>query len=185
MKLKKILTGKPFTIGTLIVFCVGTLAVSLYLRNETNPDFVPNPTTVVNLTDSWEENKSVVPSGTSISPAASGGEAAPKANEDQYPKEVQNENNNVVVDFTDPEQEKPKAPEKPATSGDAKNPKKPPEYKAEEIKPPASASIPAPGSKNEKGEIYDPVFGWIKPGKAVAEPIHNDKDPNEQVGSMD
>lgn len=191
MKLKKILTGRPFIIGALIVICIGTLAVSLYLSNDEEPGFVPDPAPTGQLTDndqvtgSWEENKRDVPSGNPGNPIASGGEANPKADEGQYPKEVKNEDNNVVVDFTDPDPEKPKPPEKPVTSADSKNPNKPPEYKPEEIKPSPSTSAPAPGSKNEKGEIYDPVFGWIKPGAAEAKPIHNDKDPNEQIGSMD
>jgi len=192
LKLKKILTGRPFIISALSVLCVVSFAVSLYLSNDKGMDFVPDPAPTGQLADneqpisSWEENKSDVPSVDPGNPIASGGEASPRADEGQYPKEVKNEDDNVVVDFTDPEPEKPKPPEKPVTNADSKNPDKPPEYKPEEIKPQASTSPgPAPGSKNEKGEIYDQAFGWIKPGKAVAEPIHNDGDPNKQIGSMD
>ena len=191
MKLKKILTYKPFIIGALVVLCVSTLVISLYLNNDRSPDFIPDTTSVGNLTDSWEENKSDVQSGTpsdpavSNTPAVSGGEAGPKANDNQYPKEVENKDSTVIVDFTDPEPEKPKAPEKPAASADTDNPAKPPEYKEDETKPPTkSTGTPAPGSKNEKGEIYDPVFGWIKVVEGVGIPTDNDGDPDKQVGSM-
>lgn len=186
MKPKKILTSRPFIIGTLTFLCLGTLVISIYLSNDKGRDFVPDPTPARQLTDSWEEKRSDVPSSAPSSSITSSKEAGSKTNEDQYPKEVKNKDNNVVVDFTNPEPEKPKAPEKPVTSSDTNNPNKHPEYKAEETKPPASkSSIPAPGSKNEKGEIYDPVFGWIKPGAAEAKPIHNNGDPNKQIGSMD
>lgn len=186
MKLKKILTGRPFIMGTLTVLCVGAFAISLCLNSDRSPKFTPDPAPAGQLTDNWEENRSDVPSGTPVSPAALDGENVSKAEKDEYPKEVQNKDNNVTVNFTDPGQQKPSAPEKPAISGDTKNPDKPPEYKNEKIKPPASPSgTPAPGSKNDKGEVYDPVFGWIKPGAANSKPIHNNGDPNKQIGSME
>lgn len=185
MKLKKVLTGRPFIISALTVLCVGAIAIFFYVNYNKKPAFIPDPTPAGQLTDNWEENMSDVKSGTSIGTAASGEEAVPNSDENQYPKEIKNGDNNVIVDFTDPEHDKPKAPEKPETSSDTKKPDKQPEYKDEELKPQASTSVPAPGSKNEKGEVYDPVFGWIKPGDAEAEPIHNDGDPNKQIGSME
>lgn len=43
----------------------------------------------------------------------------------------------------------------------------------------------APGSTNDKGQVYDPVFGWVTPSTVQQEVIGGDGDPNKMVGSMD
>ena len=47
-----------------------------------------------------------------------------------------------------------------------------------------ASSGPAPGSTNNNGEFYDPVFGWVKPGTVQQQEIDNEGDPNKMVGNM-
>jgi len=41
-----------------------------------------------------------------------------------------------------------------------------------------------PGSMNDKGEVYDAAFGWIKPAEVIQEPIDSEGDPNKIIGNM-
>lgn len=43
---------------------------------------------------------------------------------------------------------------------------------------------PQPENRNSNGEVFDPVFGWVRPGNSEQRPIDSDGDPNKMVGSM-
>ncbi len=213
MKLKKFVTSKPFMAGSLAVLCVGILVVCLILQGNEKTEFVPDPASSITPVDSWSEKTSPAISGTTIETRDNVAASTPE--KEEYPKVVESDDNETKVEFTDPSPEKLEAPDTPEGKTELEDPgsshpvQKDPtviptpskqqskqetmkevkkntkqETKQEtkkELKPPA----PAPGSKNEKGQVYDPAFGWITIEEGVGIPTDNDGDPDKQIGSMD
>lgn len=110
--------------------------------------------------------------------------------DEAYPKVVEETEDEVVVDFTAPkspdEAEPPEIPEGKTEIADPEpdhTPNIDPSVTAPEPEAPASSG-PAPGSTNNNGEFYDPVFGWVKPGTVQQQEIDNEGDPNKMVGNM-
>ena len=60
----------------------------------------------------------------------------------------------------------------------------PEETEPEPTAPPAQDNTPAPGSTNENGAVYDPVFGWVVPGQVEQTTSGSSGDPNKMVGDM-
>ena len=182
--MKKLVTSKKFIAGTLAVLCVGILVVCLIVSNDKKGEFVPDPTQSADPVDTWEENPSSAPSGS--------GYAGTKgtADEEEYPKVVEENEDEVVIDFTDPSPSKEPAPTTPGTDADhVDHDAVPVQTPSEGGKPQeqssGSSNTPAAGSTNSQGQVYDPVFGWFTPGDANAESIDSDGDPNKMVGEMD
>ncbi len=193
MKPKKILTSKPFIAGTLVVLCVGILVVCLVIRgNNEEGEFVPTPSSTPTPIESWKENPSATMAEKETGKDNNTGDSS---KEEEYPKVVETDEEQTVVDFTDPTPEKseeaPPAPEgkteiDPGPSHPVqKDPTVTPKPSKQESKPSNSSAAPAPGSKNEKGQVYDPAFGWVTPSKVHQETIDGDGDPNKMVGEMD
>ena len=93
----------------------------------------------------------------------------------------------IVINFTVPDSDKAPAPEKPGLVSDHIDhdiaPVIEPRIESsfiEELKP----GTPAPGSVNNKGEVFDMVFGWVKPSAVINERARSDGDPNKMVGEM-
>ena len=96
----------------------------------------------------------------------------------------------MVVDFAPPKSpEDAEPPEAPAGKTEIRmplpdhTPNIDPDVQAPQPEAPPSTG-PAPGSTNEKGQFYDPVFGWVKPGAVDQQEIDSDGDPNKMVGNM-
>lgn len=188
--MKNFIKSKGFLFSVLAIACVGILVTCFLVNREQKSDFQPEAIS----TNADTQEVPVTPS-----PAASAGNRtntstpAPTATKDpmaEYPKVVDEAENEVVIDFTpDGEELKTETPESPTAEGDTTDPSAPPTYAPEEIEPeptatPAQNSTPAPGSSNGNGAVYDPVFGWVVPGKVEQTPADSSGDPNKMVGDM-
>jgi hypothetical protein len=178
-------THKKLIITTVLcVACIGILVTCFILSRDRTPEFTPEPLQA-GTPSTWEENNSNTGGNGSATNPTNSGTAA-----EGYPKETQDADGNVNIEFTPPSEEvKPEAPDPPKTDADNTNPAAPPTYKPEQVNPPAETkpqdkSTPAPGSKNSDGAIYDPAFGWIVPGSVNQSTIDSEGDPNKQVGEM-
>ena len=202
--MKKLITSKPFIAGSLGVLCVAILAVCLLWGNDKHLFVIDDPVSL-NAIESWTENPSS-PAGTaekaSVSPVwqstnsqawqPSGGQPWQPSNSQpvnpvgEFPKIAEESSDEVVIHFTDPAPYKEPAP---ATQGtDPNNAPAQSSSSAHEQRssppPTTSSGTPAPGSKNASCEVYDPVFGWVKPGIVIQTEIDSDGDINKMVGSM-
>lgn len=189
MKFKEIIRTKAFIAGSLSVVCVGILAACIFIGREKPAEFKPEPPTSSAPISTWEEN------ATGNAGLADGDSDGQKAQGDEYPKQVETSDDEVVIDFTDPEPEKPEAPKAPEGSENPTNPEHPtyskedvpkPESKPKpESQPKPESSGPQPGDRNEQGQVYDRAFGWVTPSDVKQEVIDGDGDPNKMVGTMD
>lgn len=208
MKLKKTFTSKPFLAGSLAVLCVGILAGCLFWQNSRKPEFTPAPVAAETPAKSWAERPTAEAAAESRTEPASAEALAesPSAHEtaaEEYPKEVESNEEQTVIHFTEPEPAKPTAPpapegkevredpgpEHPVTPAPETAAAESPDSQTPDSNPvpgsnPVPDGEPVPGSTNEKGEVYDPLFGWVMPGKATQIPITSDGDPNKMVGNM-
>lgn len=186
--MKKFLTSKAFLVSALIVLCVSVGAVCLYFNMDRGPEFIPEPPNQGESTSDWTENGGGAQGTT---PPASN---APAPEQEVYPKVVEDDGKDVVIDFTPPQSSEAEAPETPAGKTEIEKPQQKPDTSHPvtpdtNVKPPEQKpqqpSGPAPGSTNEKGQVYDPAFGWVTPSQTTTVPSDNDGDPNNMVGSMD
>ncbi len=196
MKLKNIVTSKPFIAGSLTVLCVGILTVCLILQGNEKTEFIPAPSSSEAPVESWSENPSPTESGKEIKTSDNVATSTPK--NEEYPKVEESDDNKTVVDFTDPSPEKPETPpapegkteiadpgsSHPVQKDTAVTPTPSKQQPKKETKQESKPSTPAPGSKNEQGQIYDPVFGWITPSDVQQETIDGDGDPEKMIGEM-
>lgn len=210
MKKKHFFSSKPFIAGSLAVLCVGVLAVCLVLNENEKSGFIPEPTLIPAPIEDWTEmpssteaEKETPDKKTPDQKVATNGATDVSPNE-EYPKVVESAEDQVIVDFTDPTPRKTETPSVPEGKREITDPgsshpvqkdptvtKAPPKQEAtptvtvapSKQKPKSATS--APGSKNEKGQIYDPIFGWVTPSKVEQEVIDGDGDPNKMVGEMD
>lgn len=177
MKLKQFLTSKSFLLGMLAILCVAILLVCLAVGRDKGSEFVPEPPATSSPTDGWEEN-----GGTpSASPSESGNfdvVLPSKKPEPSFPQVSAETEEQTVVDFTDPEPDKPEGktvqedpgPEHPVNPNPAVTPPPTPE--------PSQPSRPESGDTNDQGQVYVPGFGWATPSKVEQIPIDSDGDPN-------
>lgn len=188
--MKKFLTSKPFMVTVLAVLCIAVVVGCLFLNRDKGTDFVPEPPQESESVSDWKENGSN-PDGTK--PAVT---VTPDSTQEQetYPKVVEEDGKDTVIEFTPPQSSEAEAPEAPAGKTEIEKPQQKPEVSHPvqpdpTVKPPeqkpTEPSGPAPGSTNEKGQVYDPAFGWITPSQTTTVPSDNDGDPNKMVGSMD
>lgn len=180
--MKKLITSKKFIAGTLVVLCVGILVICLIVGGDKKNEFVPDPFPTGEPVDTWEENPSSTPSGGGYAGIQGANDA------DAYPKVVEENPDEVVIDFTDPSPTKEPAPETPGKDTDhVDHDSVPVQTPSEGGKPQQESSdsnTPAPGSTNSQGQVYDPVFGWVTPSTGNTVPMDNDGDPNKMVGEM-
>lgn len=178
--MKKLLTSKTITIGAFVIVCITIIIVCLITGNSKKNSFEPDPIQTENQNETWEENESnfIDDINTDIQ----------NETKDEYPKITKEDEQEIVIDFNDPAPIKDPAPSDPGTKQDEI------EHSAVPTQSPSNDGVPqeksadnnpAPGSTNEKGQIYDPVFGWITPANVVEKNIDSDGDPNKMVGEMD
>ncbi len=184
--MKKFFTSKTFLVSLLAILCIGIAAVCLILSMEKPSNFTPDPVESQSV-DDWQENASTV--NPNDWGSAADGNSSDKST-GQYPKVVEENDDDVVVDFTPPQSpEDAEPPAIPDGKTEIKNPTPEhtpnidPEVTAPEPEKPVS-NDPTPGSTNGSGEFYDPVFGWVKPGTVNQQGIDSDGDPNKMVGNM-
>lgn len=181
--MQKILKSKKFLAGTLAVLCTGILIVCFVVSiGKNNKEFVPDPLSTGETVDTWDAN----PASSSEDRGYSGAQGTNDAEE--YPKVVEENENAVVIDFTDPSPAKADPPRTSGTNADQVD------HDAVPVQTPSSdgkpqenptTNTPAPGSTNGQGQVYDPAFGWITPAEVIQKSINSDGDPNKMVGDMD
>jgi len=187
--MKKHFTSKPFLVTALIVSCIAVVAVCLYFNWERDTRFIPEPPQSSESVSEWKENTG---STTATNPAVT--TPGHTQVQEAYPKIVEDDDGNVIIDFTPPQSSEAQAPEVPAGKTEIEKPQQQSEVSHPvnpdpDIKPSEPVTQapggPSPGSTNDKGQVYDPVFGWVT--LSPVEQIHtdNDGDPNKIVGSMD
>lgn len=200
--MKNFLTSKRFIVSSLSVACLGILAVCWFVSREPNKNFVPEESTPI-ASQNWQETS---PSTSSLAEKPAN-ESPPKATEptEAYPKVVEvfeeeseeaTEGKNpaettkaVVIDFTPtetPKETPPPVPEGKTVMEDS-GPEHPvnPEPEVTAPAPETTASPePAPGSVDNNGAVYDPLFGWVVPGDVNQSTVDSDGDPNKMVGNM-
>ena len=183
--MKKLISSKTFIAGTLAILCVVILVVCLLWSKGDKPDFIPDPVPSGAPIDSWTEN-STSPNGETdkngFTPADyPSGSQSENTSAGEYPAVIEDKEKEVIIAFIDPEPTRESPPETPGTNNDM--PSQPPDHVGKPQENPDSGK-PIPGSTNEKGEVYDRVFGWVKPG--VVEQIEGDSpgDPNKIIGNM-
>lgn len=186
--MKKFLTSKPFLVTALIVLCVSVVAVCLFLNWDRGTEFIPEPPQQSESVSDWTEN------GDSVAGTKPSETNKPAQEQAVYPKVVEEDSDNTVIEFTPPQSSEAVAPEVPAGKTEIEKPQQKPEVSHPvtpdtNVKPPEpkpqEPSGPAPGSVNDKGQVYDAAFGWVTPSQTVTIPSDNDGDPNKMVGSMD
>ncbi|SHO45234.1 DUF6550 family protein [Anaerocolumna xylanovorans] len=192
IKLKKTVTSKPFIAGTLAVLCVGILAVCLIPRGTEKTEFVPEPTPTITQAESWNEDtaaKEAQEPTVTVSPVPTSKAVEKSDTKADYPKTVESDENQTVVEFTDPSPVQPEEPAVPEGKTKVKASSSDTAHKDPTVTPSkqkaSQSDTPVPGSKNEKGQVYDAAFGWITIEEGVGIPTDNDGDPDKQIGSMD
>lgn len=185
--MKNIFKSKGFIVTSLVIVCITILSVCWYAGRDRSDPFLPDESPPASgITDGWTEN--------SLSSGAGSGADAytpPQSTEptEEYPKVVEESEDEVVIDFTDTgkaESTPPPAPEGKTVQedpGPAHEVNPAPEVTAPEPQTPAS-NKPAAGSTNGNGAVYDPVFGWVVPGKVQQSTGDSDGDINKMVGNM-
>lgn len=103
---------------------------------------------------------------------------------------MEDDGKDVVIEFTPPQSSEADPPEVPVGKTETRKPQQKPEVshpvspdpdvKAPEPKP-QEPSGPAPGSTNDKGQVYDAAFGWVTPSQTTTIPSDNDGVPNKMV----
>lgn len=186
--MKKFLTSKPFLITTLSVLCIAVVAVCLFLNMDQGPEFIPEPPQQSESVSDWAENSG---STQGTTPPTTN---TPAQEQEAFPKVVEDDGKDVVIEFTPPQSSEAEAPEAPAGKTEIEQPQQKPDTSHPvtpdpNVKPPEQKpqqpSGPAPGSTNDKGQVYDAAFGWVTPSKTTTIPSDNDGDPDKMVGSMD
>lgn len=188
--MKNFIKSRGFLLSVLAIACIGILTVCFVVNRHTDNNFQPEE--IASNTQTQEPQVTPAPATNTESPAPAH-TPAPAATKDpmeEYPKVVDESEEEVVIDFT-PESEElqPETPEPPVAEGDAADPSAPPTYAPEATEPeptapPAQYSTPAPGSTNENGAVYDPVFGWVVPSQIEQTTSDSNGDPNKMVGDM-
>lgn len=183
--MKKFIASKSFIISVLCVLCVGVLVTCWIVSRDDRGNFTPEQPQTSESSGVWEE-------------ASSGNEADVNQNsegtntdqnKDTYPKVVEDNGQDVKIDFTQPQTSPSDPPEIPEGKTEISDPSSShPVQKDPTVTPPkqkpSQSSTPAPGSKNEQGQVYDPVFGWVTVTEGVGIPTDNDGDIDKQVGTM-
>ena len=99
-----------------------------------------------------------------------------------FPKLVEVSASEVIVDFTNPQPFRAPPPIEAGTDPEEKPTEPPVESRQTRATPPEPT--PAPGSANSSGEVYCPVFGWVRPGPIVVIDVDSDGDINRIIGNM-
>lgn len=191
--MKIFLKSKGFLVSALILSCIGILIACWYVSRDQTSDFQPAETSNVIQSQNWEEHQETAEGHTEetnsseayVIPTDSNIHESP----DAYPIMSEVSESEVSIDFTPTEtqaQSPPPLPEGKTLLEDAgpEHPVNPaPDVTAPEPET-SSNNEPSAGDTNQDGAIYDPVFGWVVPGKVTQSTLDSDGDPNKMVGNM-
>lgn len=193
--MKKFFTSKGFIVTSLSVLCVAILGICWYVGLDKSDPFLPDESPPASSAGNpWSEDTALEEdkkngSSTAYSPAT---QQQPTQPAEEYPKIAEESDDEVVIDFTDTKKKKTEATPPPAPKGKTVIADSGPEHEVNpdsEVTAPATETAPAdpgpaPGSTNEDGAVYDPVFGWVVPGKVEQTTMDSDGDINKMVGNM-
>lgn len=189
--MKQLLKSKAFLAAVLSASCIGILAACWYVSRDRTADFKPEGTETTAESQDWQETSDSQKEPSKTETDAYTPPAQPETTEslESYPKVESEAEDEVVVDFTPtekPEETPPEAPDGKTIMEDPgpEHPVNPvPEVTAPATEAPADKE-PEPGSVNENGAVYDPVFGWVVPSQVTQSTMDSDGDPNKMVGNM-
>lgn len=177
-------------IGIAVIVAIIATAVTIYIltRPESSSSSSNAPDAPTQSSADWTENGDLSAPMQSEAPDESQEKIETDEQSEEYPKQTQQSDGSVEIEFTAPPAEKPEAPtEKPTADGDYTNPDAPPTYEPEETNPPETPKEEdvQSGDQSSDGKVYDKVFGWVTPGGVDQTPIDNEGDPDNIVGNMD
>lgn len=190
--MKKILRSRGFLVTVLSVSCFAILAVCWMLSQDTKTSFLPDEQPPDTVQEEWKDTPdSTDPAGSSQNRTDAGipGQNSAEEKLEGYPKVTEESEQEIVIDFV-PEETKdetpPPPPEGRTVTADpgGEHPVNPAPETASAPAETGKEDTPAPGSTNENGAVYDPVFGWMVPGQVNQSAIDSSGDPNKMVGNM-
>lgn len=188
--MNKIFKSKGFLVSVLAVLCVAILGICWFASRDRTEDFKPDALPSSSNISDWSDGGSQSGNGSSSAKDDTFGQNSVR--EEEYPKMTSETEDEVIIEFTDtdkPEETPPPAPEgKTEIEDPGEEHEVQPDPSVPEVTPPpdnqSGGNEPAPGSSNENGAVYDPVFGWVVPSQGVEIIGDSDGDLNKQVGNM-
>lgn len=192
--MKKFFTSKGFIVTSLSILCIAVLGICWYVGLDKSDPFLPDESPPASSSESpWSEDTALEDDKKGkISTAYSPTMQPPTQPAEDYPKVAEESAHEVIIDFTDTEKKEAEISPPPAPEGKKILEDPGPEHEVipdPEVTAPATETSPAdpgpaPGSTNEDGAVYDPVFGWVVPGKVEQTTMDSDGDINKMVGNM-
>jgi hypothetical protein len=202
---------RTFATCGLSALCITVLAGTYFLTRKPETEFIPVSVEQADVTDTWEENSGINANATLpvvIVGKDSQGQLQGTTSDDIQTVVSESETNSTISlsDSSTKEdalQEKPAEP--PVTTDDVTDPDKQPEYDLPIRQTPTPTSTPTSTPKQDNptgstkaetpsgntapssshpGQVYDPVFGWVKVGNTQQDNIDSDGDINKQIGTM-
>ncbi|MCM1214936.1 MAG: hypothetical protein NC331_06455 [Lachnospiraceae bacterium] len=189
--MKKFFKSKGFLAAALSASCIGILAACWLSTRDTESSFQPDEPQPSAVAAEWKDTPAPAktPAGNRAD-ACIPAQAKTGQDLEAYPKVVEESAQEVIIDFlpaADTETT-PEPPAPPVAEGGTDNPASPPSYAPEDLEPEPTGlprdDTPAAGSSNGNGAVYDPVFGWVIPGKVNQINMDSSGDPNKMVGNM-
>lgn len=178
--MKKLLKSRAFQAAALSIACIGILAVCFLAGRDGEEPFQPEEVSAESQPQEWTEPRATARPAVTENHAAPTPAKTPEDILESYPQVVEESEAGAVIDFTpDAPELKEDPPAPPAPQGGTKDPETPPSYEPEAVEP-----APAPDGNPGNGAVYDPVFGWVVPGKVVQSSMDSPGDPDKMVGNM-
>lgn len=202
---------RTFAICGLSALCIAVLAGTYFLTRKPETEFIPVSVEQADVTDTWEENFGIDANATL--PVVVVGEDSQgqlqETTSDDTQTVVSESGTDSTISLSDSStkedalQEKPAEP--PVTTDDVTDPNKQPKYDPPIKQTPTPTSTPTSAPKQDSptgstkaetpsgntapdsshpGQVYDPVFGWVKVGNTQQDNIDSDGDINKQIGTM-
>ena len=194
--MKKPIISKTAIVAILAGFGVSILTASLIWGTSKQIKFIPDDPLLVSVpVESWTENtnrtvffeEKIIKETEnnefiSIQYTANGQPKDKTATEpeNEYPQITEKNEEAIMINFIDPESSYKEPPPKNPGTDFNEMPAHPPTATQSQADP--NSDKPIPGSVNEKGEVYDRAFGWVKPGGVMEIEIDSAGDPNKMVG---
>ena len=190
--MKKIFKSKGFLVTVLSVSCIAILAACWLVGRDTKTAFLPDGQPPDAVQEEWKDTPDVTDSAGGSQNRTDAGIPGQNSAEEKlegYPKVAEESGQEIVIDFV-PEETKdetpPPPPEGRTVTADpgGEHPVNPAPETASAPAETGKEDPPAPGSTNENGAVYDPVFGWVVPAQVNRSSIDSSGDPSKMVGNM-
>jgi len=177
---------KMFIVGTAAVIFICVLTFFFVGGKNGRSEFIPESPEPVAVIESWTENTTSTIENTENSRNNPFNQPTEKQTTIQTEEPTQTEETTesaVIIYFNEPTPPKEPPPDITGTNPDEPAPAESPDHVGQPHDNPVPDSTVA-GNRNNKGEVYDPVFGWVTPGKAEQKNVDSQGDPNKMVGNM-